>query len=228
MRNIAKLASVILLALAAVTTFVPATSASFTCTGGRTTCVVTMTATVRDPSRSGSTDVDVTTAGGLATETCDDSTFSSDASGPDVLRTGSSTIVFTGININFTTNCRINVDTGCTIVATATSGNSNWSLALSSPSGAGPVYSTFFLTGEVRSSLRTCRSAGNNGTLTFANQNLGTSCHRYNSTTGILTLRCNWGYTSSAPNIPSGTAILNGSYHLTVDGAGTSPTVSSA
>ena len=228
MRLIPKLGLLAVVALMAACMFAPNASASWTCTGGRATCIVTATATVVDTSRSGSTGTTFVTAGGLATLSCDDSTISTDDRGAFVARSGTSSITFTGAGVDFKTNCRINIDAGCTVVPAVTAGNSDWTLTLSQPSGPGPSHSVRESIGEVRITLRTCRVAGNNGILTIPSQDLGTRCGTYTSTTGILTsARCPVRYTSTVPNLPAGTASFSGSYHLLIDGTVLSPAVSS-
>lgn len=210
-------------------TLAPPASASFTCTSGRATCVITLTATTADPARSGTAGLRFTSAGGLIIETCTDLTISSDpAGGRDVARTGANNITFTGANITIT-GCSLNVDPGCTDIFTVTAGDSRWTTTLSaSPRGA-TSYSTGFSIGGFRSAFTTCRDAGNNGTLTIAGQGLGTTCARYTATQGILTLTsCRVAYTSTVPNIPPGNATFSVSFHATVDGTAgpQSPTIS--
>lgn len=233
MTRIPNLGLLALLVIVIACVLAPTASASFTCTGGRATCVITLTATAADPSRSGSTAFRSTFPGGLAIETCTDFTISSDVRDP--ARTGASNITFTGANVTFT-GCSLNLDANCTVTITPPSGDSRWTITISASPRGTTSYSTGFSIGAFTSSFRTCRDAGNNGTIDISGQNLGTTCARYTAGAtpgdgrpGILTLTsCRVAITSTVRNIAGGTETVSVSYHATVDGTigPASPTIS--
>lgn len=207
--------------------FAPSASASFTCANARRspTCSVTLTATARDDSRSGSSNVTFSAGGGLVLVTCNDSTISSDVAGADIPSTGSSNITFTGRNVDFRTSCRVSSDGACTVSVAVTPNDSRWTVTLSEPSGTSP-HRVALSIGEVRITFSTCFMADNNGVATLPAQSLGTTCTNYTVSTGILTITCAATYSCTCRSLGRGVISFRASYHVLVDGGITSLTVS--
>jgi hypothetical protein len=223
MRLAIKVGLLVLVTAVAAAGVAPTASASYTCTNRLTTCVVTFTATVNDPSRSRSTAYGMLLAS--SSITCSDTTISTDGRGASSVTTGAHNITFTGSGITFT-GCRTGADAGCTVTTSGTAGDSFWTLRISSSPRGATSYDLTYASGVVTVRLATCTNANKNGTITFGQQTFDTRCVRYTPAIGLLSVRCTAAFVSTAPAIPSGNAIVSVSYHAVVDATGLSPTVS--
>ncbi len=189
-------------------------SAAFTCGAAASPCAVTMT----------SSDSRFVTAGGLATLSCADNTFSANVT--DEAASASTT----GASVTYTT-CRINIDAGCTVTVTPTAADA-WTLTLASsvPNGA-TSWDVNATIGEVRIVQRTCNIASNNGTITVTRGSTLRGCIRYTSTTGVLAIsRCSVPYsvTGTLATIlgRTGTASYSANNRTLIDATRKAPTIS--
>src|ERR1044072_5446022 len=138
-RIVRALALAFVVALAGLAMAAVPASAGWTCAGAPTPCVITLTATVRDPSRSGSTAVRIVLPGGMGEIECDDSTFS-DLMHFDRARP----LSFTGANVTFT-GCRFKLmgaDDRCTVTATPDPRDATWHIYPDETQSAFPIPSS--------------------------------------------------------------------------------------